>query len=145
MTPEKYMSLAREISTWSKDPSTKVGAIAVGKHGQILSQGFNGFPRKVLEPNYRWNQRETKLRFVVHAEMNTIFNASLTGVSLEGSTLYVYPLYVCHECAKGIIQAGIKEVYVVEQEVPELWKDSCRLAEVMFREASVKYNKIKFD
>ena len=139
----KYTHLAKEISTWSKDPSTKVGAIVVGEHGQLLSQGYNGFPRGIKDSNDRLNNRERKYELVVHAEMNAIYNASLTGVSLRDSTLYVYGCPVCNECAKGIIQVGIKKVVAVRPKdmpvVLKRWEESTRVAGALFREAEVMY------
>ena len=111
---ERYMAMAKEVAQWSKDPNTKVGAVAVGEKGQILSQGYNGFPRGIKDSPQRLNDRQTKYEFVVHAEMNVIYNATYSGVSLDGAKLYVYGLPVCSECAKGIIQVGIKEVYVAQ-------------------------------
>ena len=90
MWSDKYIKLAKEISTWSKDPSTKIGAVVVGADGQILSQGFNGFPRGIKDSEERLNNRERKYELVVHGEMNAIYNASLNGVSLKDSTIYVY-------------------------------------------------------
>ena len=107
---KKYTNLAKEISTWSKDPSTQVGAVVIGEKGQLLSQGYNGFPRGINDTDDRLNNRERKYELVVHAEMNAIYNASFNGVSLKDSTLYVYGLPICSECAKGIIQVGIKKV-----------------------------------
>ena len=66
----RYMALAKEVSTWSKDPSTQVGTVAVGSKGQVLSQGYNGFPRGVDDDISRLEIRETKYKYVVHAEMN---------------------------------------------------------------------------
>ena len=99
-----YLRLAEHISGWSKDPSTKCGAVAIGNRQQILSVGFNGFPRGVEDSESRLNDRPTKYSLMVHAEMNCIYNATLNGVSLDGADLYVYGLPVCAECAKGIIQ-----------------------------------------
>ena len=139
----RYLNLAKEVSTWSKDPSRKIGAVAVGKNGQVLSQGFNGFPRGILDSNERYNDRETKYKYVVHAEMNCIYNATLNGVSLEGSTLYVWGLPVCSECAKGIIQVGIKEIYwSTEEEVPPIWKESLKLTTDLFNETGLTFRKI---
>ena len=139
----KYTHLAKEISTWSKDPSTKVGAIVVGEHGQLLSQGYNGFPRGIKDSDERLNNRERKYELVVHAEMNAIYNASLTGVSLRDSTLYVYGCPVCNECAKGIIQVGIKKVVAVRPKdmpvVLKRWDESIKVAGALFREAEVMY------
>jgi dCMP deaminase len=134
----RYISLAKEISTWSKDPSRKIGAVAVGDKGQILAQGYNGFPRGILDSADRYNDRPTKYKYVVHAEMNVIYNATFNGVSLNSSRLFVYGLPVCSECAKGIIQVGIQSVTVFsEDEVPEIWTDSWKTTQTMFEEAGV--------
>ena len=79
---QRYFKIAEQVSSWSKDPSSKIGAIIVGDKGQIISQGYNGFPRGVIDSEDRYNQRETKYKLVVHAEMNAILNAFLPeGVS----------------------------------------------------------------
>jgi len=70
----RYLRLAQHISEWSKDPSTKVGAVAVGQHGQILSQGYNGFPRGVTDLEDRLEVRDSKYLYTIHAEMNCVFN-----------------------------------------------------------------------
>jgi dCMP deaminase len=137
---DKYIHLAKEISTWSKDPSTKVGAVIIGEHGQLLSQGYNGFPRGIKDSEERLNDRERKYELVVHAEMNAIYNASLTGVSLKDSTLYVYGLPICNECAKGIIQVGIKKVVACRPKIYNTeWDKSVKVAEALFREAEIIY------
>lgn len=134
----RYLSLAKEISTWSKDPSRKIGAVAVGEKGQILAQGYNGFPRGILDSADRYNDRPIKYKYVVHAEMNVVYNATFNGVSLNGARLFVYGLPVCSECAKGIIQVGIQSVTVFsEDEVPEIWTDSWNTTQNMFKEAKV--------
>lgn len=141
---QRYIELAAQISTWSKDPSRKIGAVAVGVKGQILSQGYNGFPRGILDLPERYLDRQIKYKHVVHAEMNVIYNASLNGVSLDGSSLYVYGLPICNECAKGIIQVGIKRVVIyTDEEVPEIWTESFALTHSMFKEAEVKCNWIQ--
>jgi len=134
---ERYLNLAKEISTWSKDPSKKIGAVAVGSKGQVLSQGFNGFPRGIKDTDKRLNVREEKYRYVVHGEMNCIYNACHSGVSLDGATLYVYGLPVCSECAKGVIQVGIKKVIMWYEESVPTWEESYKITEAMFREAGV--------
>jgi dCMP deaminase len=135
----RFIHLAKEVSLWSKDPNTKVGAIIVGAKGQILAQGYNGFPRKIRDTPKRLNDRELKYKYVVHAEMNAVFNASYSGTSLDGATIYVYGLPICHECAKGIIQVGIKKVVIEKQRIgfKEHWKESCDLAVNMLQEAGV--------
>lgn len=141
---QRYIDLAKQVSTWSKDPSRKIGAVAVGSKGQILAQGYNGFPRGILDSTERYDNREVKYKYVVHAEMNVIYNASFSGVSLDGSSLFVYGLPVCNECAKGIIQVGISRVLIFTDEiVPSIWSDSFELTYEMFKEANVKCTWIK--
>ncbi|WP_428087607.1 deoxycytidylate deaminase [Candidatus Thioglobus sp.] len=134
----RYLALAKEVSTWSKDPSTQVGAVTVGRKKEVLSQGFNGFPRNIKDSDERYNDRETKYKFVVHAEMNAIYNATYSGTSLDGATLYVYGLPICSECAKGIIQVGIKKVVVEKSKELEHWNQSLQLSKEMFDEAGVE-------
>ena len=108
---EYFMGVALLAAERSKDPSTQVGACIVDKDNRILSTGYNGFPHGCSDDEFPWNRDEalgeTKYQFVVHAELNAILNAS--GKSLSGARVYV-GLFPCNECAKAIIQAGIKEV-----------------------------------
>ena len=137
---ERYLRLAKEVSTWSKDPSKQVGAIAIGEKGQVLSQGYNGFPRGVKDTKERYNHKETKYRYVVHAEQNCIYNATYNGVSLKGASMYVYGLPVCNECAKAMIQVGIVRIVMpFDGVVPEIWKESCEKAKALCEEAGVQY------
>ena len=136
----RYTCLAKEISTWSKDPSTQVGAVVIGQNGEVLSQGYNGFPRSIKDTPQRLKDREKKYNLVVHAEMNAIYNASLNGVSLKGSTLYVYGLPICNECAKGVIQVGIDRVIATRPaDYNKEWDESIKDAKALFKEAEVEY------
>ena len=135
---QRYLALAKEVSTWTKDPSTQVGAVTVGTKKEVLSQGFNGFPRGIKDSDERYNDRETKYKLVVHAEMNAIYNATYSGTSLDGATLYVYGLPICSECAKGIIQVGIKKVVVEKSKELDNWNESVQLSKKMFDEAGVE-------
>jgi len=139
---KKYIRLAREISSWSKDPSKQIGAVAIGEKGQVLAQGYNGFPRGIEDNDERLNHRQTKYKYVVHAEMNCIYNATYNGVSLNGSTMYIYGLPVCSECAKGLIQVGIKRVVStpITDATPETWVESTKLTKEIFQEAGVEYD-----
>ena len=139
---KRYLELAKLISTWSKDPSTKIGAVVVGDSGQVLAQGYNGFPRGLSDLDELYADRELKYKRICHAEMNAIYNASRTGVSLYGSTIYVYGLPVCHECAKAVIQVGIKRV-VMQAIDTDRWGESCDLAQRFFREAGVEITYIQ--
>jgi dCMP deaminase len=135
----RYLALAEQISKWSKDPSRQIGAVAVGSKGQVLAQGYNGFPRGIDDSLTTYYDREKKYQRVVHAEMNVIFNATYNGVSLDRATLYVHGLPVCSECAKGIIQVGIKKVVMPAQDIPDHWKDSWELTKTFFEQAGVRY------
>jgi len=135
----RYLEIAKQVAQWSKDPSTKIGAIAVGDKRQILSQGYNGFPRGISDSDERLENREEKYSYIVHGEMNCIYNATLNGVSLEGAHLYVYGLPVCHECAKGIIQVGISKVVMqYSKDISDKWKLSANTTKRMFKEARVQ-------
>lgn len=136
----KYLLLAQHISSWSKDPSTQVGAVAVGDVGQILATGYNGFPRNIEDSEKRLTIRELKYKLVVHAEMNCIYNATHNGVSLKDSTLYVWGLPVCSECAKGVIQVGIKHIVMPQyKDLPEKWLESSFQSKLLFDEAGLTY------
>ena len=136
---KRYLSLAKEISFWSKD-TTKIGAVVVGAKGQILSQGYNGFPRGILDRADRYENKPMKYKLVVHAEMNVIYNATFNGVSLNGARLFVYGLPVCSECAKGVIQVGVKRVFMCYPgEIDEKWRDSFTTTKEMFFEAGIEF------
>jgi dCMP deaminase len=135
---KRYLALAKEVASWSKDPSTQVGAVTVGNKKEVLSQGFNGFPRGIIDSEDRYNNRETKYKYVVHAEMNAIYNATYSGVSLDGAVLYVYGLPICSECAKGIIQVGIKKVIIEKSKELDNWNESVALSQELFDEAGVE-------
>ena len=107
---EYFMAIAEVVKLRSKDPNTKVGACIV-KDNKILSTGYNGFPRGCDDDKYPWdkgneNEVDNKYFYVVHAELNAILNSTQ---SVKDSTIYV-TLYPCNECAKAIIQSGIKKV-----------------------------------
>lgn len=108
---EYFMGVAHLSGMRSKDPNTQVGACIVSKMNKILSMGYNGFPLGCSDEEFPWaregEELETKYPFVTHSELNAILN--YRGGSLEGTKLYV-SLFPCNECAKAIIQAGIKTV-----------------------------------
>ena len=108
---EYFLSLAHLSGMRSKDPNTQVGAVIVDDKNRIVSIGYNGMPRGCYDDQFPWGREggflETKYAFVVHAELNAILNSSRP---VEGCTIYV-SLFPCNECAKAIIQSGIKAVY----------------------------------
>lgn len=119
----RFMKLAREISTWSKDPSSKIGAVIVDDDRRILATGYNGFPRGVEDTEERLNDKEQKYARVVHAEANALLSALYSGVSVKGATLYVWGLPVCGDCTKLVIQSGIQRVVVTYPEyAKEKWQ-----------------------
>jgi dCMP deaminase len=101
----RYLDIARQVYCWSKDPSTKVGAVISDKRGRVVALGFNGFPEKVEDCEHKLNHRETKYEMVVHAEVNAVL---IAGQSTEGGTIYVYGPPICPRCASVLIQAGIR-------------------------------------
>lgn len=131
----RFIELARFVADWSKDPSTKVGAVIVRPDRTVAAVGFNGFPRGVLDHSERYDHRPTKYEMVVHAEMNSILN---TRESLEDYTLYVTPLPPCSQCAAAIIQRGITRVVVLaKKDLPPNWAEKWAVSKTMFAEAHV--------
>ena len=140
----RWFGLARHVSFWSKDPSTKVGAVIVDDNQRMLSMGWNGFPRGVQDSQDRLDDRNLKYKMVVHAEANAIYNAGFNGVSLKGSTMYVHGLPCCNECAKAIIQSGVKRVIMdwPPGENRSEWVESFKITSMMFDESGVKYERM---
>jgi len=139
----RYLDLAKEIASWSKDPSKQIGAVAIGEKGQVLAQGYNGFPRGIDDSEEKYLDKETKYKYVVHAEMNCIYNATYNGVSLQGATLYISGLPTCSECAKGLIQVGVKRVVYQADDIPNIWAESNERTIDMFSEADISYERIQ--
>lgn len=140
-----FLGLAQHVSTASKDPSTKVGAVLVEPYTNlVVGLGYNGFPRGILDTEERYNDRETKLKLVVHAEVNAILMA---GEKAKGSRMYVWPSFmlppICNECCKVAIQAGVKAIvgFIVDEnklsERQLRWKDSILFARQMCYEAGI--------
>ena len=137
-----FMGVSLLAAERSKDPSTQVGACIVSEDNRILSTGYNGFPQGCSDDDFPWNRNaeigETKYNFVVHAELNAILNAG--GKSLHGSRIFV-SLFPCHECAKAIIQSGVKEVVYLSDKYNGTESDNA--SKRMLTAAGVKFTKIK--
>lgn len=125
----RFFELAKHVATWSKDPRTKVGAVVVDDLNRIIGVGYNGFPRGVVDTPALYQDRESKLQRVVHAETNAILNSN---TSVRGCKIYV-TLPPCNECAKIIIQSGIAEVHVEQSDRLDL------VAVEMFEQSKVKF------
>ncbi|HUY94896.1 MAG TPA: dCMP deaminase family protein [Terracidiphilus sp.] len=128
----RFLDMAALVSTWSKDPSTKVGAVITrGKF--VVSLGFNGHPAGVEDSAARLENRETKYKTIIHAELNAILSARQP---LEGCTLYVVPFMPCSNCGAVIVQAGIKRVVTLENN-NERWAESFEITRTIFAEAGI--------
>ena len=136
-----FMGIALLSGMRSKDPSTQVGACIVDNNNRIVSIGYNGFVNGCSDDDFPWCREgdflETIYPYVVHAEQNAILNAR--GKSLEGCSIYVN-LFPCHECARNIIQSGIKEVYYLIDKYADT--DSIKASKYMFEKAGVKLTQL---
>lgn len=143
---EYFMSIAKLSSMRSKDPNTQVGACIVAADNRILSIGYNGAPNGYSDDNFPWDREgtplETKYLFVCHAEMNAILNYRGSRKDLEGAKIYV-DLFPCNECAKLIIQSGIKEVLYICDKYADT--DEVKASKNLFDTCSVKYRKLNFE
>jgi len=131
---QRFLQLAEFTASWSKDPSTKVGAAIVRPDRTIASVGFNGFPRFVCDDASLYENRDLKYKMVIHAELNAILAAR---EPLHGCTTYVWPFMPCSNCAGALIQAGVTKVVSVENDNPR-WQESFALTRMMLSEASVE-------
>ncbi len=129
----RFLDLAKHISQWSKDPSTKVGAVVTDTNHRIVSVGYNGFPIGVEDTDERYNDRELKYKMIVHAERNAILFAR---EDLKGETMYTWPFGPCPQCAGMVIQSGISHVVFPATSNPR-WFDDIELSKKMLREAGV--------
>lgn len=137
---ERFLDLAKLVSSWSKDPSTKVGCVLVNDNRVVLGLGYNGFPRRVNDTDERLNHRETKYLMVQHAETNAIQNSQ---GNLQGSIAYVTHK-PCANCCGALIQAGISKIVSkpTSKGLTERFKDSFEISEKMMKEAKIEYLEI---
>ena len=130
------MDMATMVASWSKDPSTQIGAVIVSPERRILATGYNGFPRGIEDDN-RLHIRDQKYQLIVHAEMNAILNAAKHGVQLKGSILFVKGLMVCADCAKHVVQTGIAEINVEGDIYNPRWAAMTERSLALFDEADI--------
>lgn len=129
----RMYELAQHVATWSKDPSTKVGAVIFNYDHQVLGIGYNGFPRYVEDMPARYETKPIKYKLIVHAEANAILNAI---GNVRGHCL-VTTKYPCSECTKLIIQSGISRIITPKPTEGSLWAEDAVFSRVMLKEASV--------
>lgn len=132
------LRLAKEVASWSKDPSTRIGCIITDKLHRPISWGYNGFPRNIEDSEERLNNREIKYKYVIHAEANAIIN-SYTIERLRDSIMYVYPCQPCCECSKLISQVGISQVITIEnKDMDQRWHESFHYSSMILKESNIE-------
>jgi dCMP deaminase len=146
---DHFLRLCLEHARMSKDPSTRVGAVIVGPDREVRSAGFNGFPRGLADTPARLADRDTKLRLIVHAEINALCNAARIGTPLKGCTLYlaatddggqVWGGAPCTRCTVELIQAGIVRVVSLPFKAGgSKWAEDIAYARGVLAEAGVEY------
>lgn len=137
---KRFMAMAEMVSTWSKDPSTQVGAVIINDNRVILGTGYNGFARGVADYPYRYADRAVKYPMVIHAEINAVLNSN---GSVKNGILFTYPFPCCAPCSALMIQAGIQQV-VSPKHIPERWKESVDIGMKMYKEAGVEITLLKW-
>lgn len=140
----RFLRLAREVSTWSKDPSTQTGAVIVDGDRHIVSVGYNGFPARMSDHPRLYEDRETKYSRIVHCEMNAVINSP---TSVKGCTLYTWPFLSCDRCAVHMVQAGIDRVVapILPLHLYDRWLESVNKTKTYFREAKIEVVEIDID
>lgn len=135
----RYLELVDHVAGWSKDQSTKIGAVLV-RDNRVIAVGFNGIPSGVEDEATDRNARPGKYLFYEHAERNVIFTAAKNGISTRGATLYTTGI-PCADCARATIQSGITSVVVWKRgsgiESTDRWRDSIQAGGNMLREAGL--------
>ena len=133
--------MAKMVGSWSKDPSTQVGAGIVDDDRRVISLGYNGFPKGVAD-NQRLDDRKEKYKMIVHAERNALLFAN---TSVKDATIFTYPFMPCPICTGMIIQSGIRRVVSLQTDNPR-WQEDFEISRKMLDEAEVglvEYEKIE--
>ena len=133
----RFLKLAKEISTWSKDPSTQTGAVITDTQKRVISVGYNGLPQGIEDTEERYNNRELKYLIICHCERNAIIFAER---NLENCVLYTWPFASCATCASMVIQSGIKRCVAPEvpEHLKERWADNMKISMQLFKEAKIE-------
>jgi dCMP deaminase len=141
----RFLGIARSISSWSKDPSTKVGALAVNVERKMIAQGYNGFPKGCDDSSLFYSNRESKYARIIHAETNVICNACNSRVGLHSATIYIYGMYPCPECIKLLAQVHVARIVfqLGETQNLEKWKVGFETSKSLMRELHIGYTHYK--
>ncbi len=133
----RWLELAALVSTWSKDRSTKVGAVIVDDRNVLVSIGWNGFPRGLDDDVDDRHERPAKYKWTEHAERNAIYNAAANGFALRGCTMYL-PWYPCADCGRAIVQSGIARLVCNEPDwADDRWAADFAVVREMFAEVNL--------
>jgi dCMP deaminase len=137
---EYFLNIAEQVKLKSKDQSTQIGAVIVGEDKEVLSTGYNSFPRGLDDSKQERQERPEKYFWMEHAERNAIYNAARIGVSLKNSIIYLTSGLPCMDCARGIVNSGIKTVYckqVCTTKNKDKWDESQKKSLELLRECDV--------
>ena len=140
---KRFVDLAQYVSGWSKDKSRGIGAIIADDEHRVISMGYNGFPAGCDDNIEARHERPLKYFYTEHAERNAIYNAAKNGATLNGSTMYLQ-WFPCADCARGIIQSGIKKVVCTEPDftIPK-WGESFKIGHEMLTEAKIEIEYVR--
>jgi len=140
---EYFRGIAHQVKLKSKDERTQIGAVIVGTDNEIVSTGYNSFPRGIVDSKSERQERPEKYYWFEHAERNAIYNAARIGVSTKGCRMYLTCGIPCSDCARGIINAGIIEIYCEREggATGSKWDESAIRSMKMFNETGIE---IKF-
>lgn len=141
---DRFLTLAAEIASYSKDPSTKTGAVIVRPDKTVAAMGYNGFPAKLDDDPLLYADREVKYERIIHCEMNAVLNAR---ERVEGYTLYTFPFLSCPRCAVHMISAGITKVVApaCPKDKLDRWGEAMERTKKIFLEAKVEVVEIEYE
>jgi len=137
---EYFLGIAEQVKLKSKDEKTKIGAVIVGEDNEILSTGYNSFPRGLIDTKPERQERPEKYFWFEHAERNAIYNAARVGTPLKGASIYLTSGLPCMDCARGIVNSGIKNVFcksVCTTNNKDMWEDQQKRSMELLNECGI--------
>jgi dCMP deaminase len=136
---EYFINIAEQVKLKSKDNNTKIGVVLVGKNNEIVSTGYNSFPRGINDDVVERQEKPEKYFWFEHAERNCIYNAARIGVSTLGTTMYMTCGISCADCARAIISAGVEKIVLRSGKgaMSPKWQESSERSNQMFKEAEI--------
>lgn len=138
----RFLDMAQHVASWSKDPSTKCGAVIVDKYGTVVSTGYNGFPRGVNDDPLRYSDRAYKYDHTIHAEINAVIQARS---SITDHVIFVWPMLPCIRCAAVLVQSDVSEVVSIKlpSSLEDRWGESVRKSKALFSEVGIKVTEME--